>query len=139
MALLSPYLTFRGEAREAMEFYASVFGGEATFSTFAEFQMPVGGDETEQIMHSQLLTPAGFTLMGSDAPESMGAQADGNGTISLSGDEVDEIRGYFDKLAEGGQITMPLELAPWGDYFGQVTDRFGVNWMANIAGGNQPS
>ena len=62
-----------------------------------------------------------------------------NITISLSGDETEELRGYFDKLAEGGEIAMPLEQAPWGDYFGQLTDRFGVSWMVNIAGaGRRP-
>ena len=139
MALLNPYLNFEGNAREAMEFYASVFGGEATFSTFGEYQadgMPE--DEKDQIMHSQLTTPAGFTLMCADAPASMGMEASPNGTVSLSGDETDELRGYFEKLAEGGQIGVPLELAPWGDYYGQLTDRFGVSWMVNIAGGGQP-
>jgi PhnB protein len=91
-------------------------------------------DEKDQIMHSQLTTPAGFTLMVADAPASMGMKASPNGTISLSGDETEELRGYFEKLAEGGQIAMPLEQAPWGDYFGQLTDRFGVSWMVNIAG-----
>jgi PhnB protein len=135
MSLLNPYLNFEGNAREAMEFYASVFGGEATFSTFGEYQadgMP--DDEKDQIMHSQLTTPSGFTLMGADAPASMGMKASPSGTISLSGDETEELRGYFEKLAEGGQIAVPLEQAPWGDYFGQLTDRYGVSWMVNIAG-----
>ena len=61
-------------------------------------------------------------------------EASPNGTISLSGDETEELRGYFEKLAEGGQIAVPLEQAPWGDYFGQLTDRYGVSWMVNIAG-----
>lgn len=139
MALLNPYLNcFDGKAREAMEFYASVFGGEATFSTFGEYQMP-GLDESEadKIMHSQLTTPSGFTLMAADVPESMGMPATPNATISLSGDETDELRGYFEKLAAGGQVTVPLEQAPWGDYYGQVTDRYGIDWMVNIAGGDQ--
>jgi PhnB protein len=119
-----------------MEFYASVFGGEVTFSTFAEYQMPgIAEDEADKIMHSQLTTPAGFTLMAADVPKSMGMEVSPNGTLSLSGDEVEELRGYFERLAEGGQIAVPLELAPWGDHFGQVTDRFGVSWMTNIAGG----
>lgn len=136
MALLNPYLSFTGTTRAAMEFYASVFGGEVTFSTFGEMPMPgLADSDRDQIMHSQLTTPSGFTLMAADAPESMGMAAGPNGTVALTGDEVDELRGYFDKLAEGGEIAMPLELAPWGDYFGQLTDRFGVTWMANIAGG----
>ena len=139
MAVLNPYLSFRGNAREAMEFYKSVFGGELTLSTFAEFSMPdIGPEEADQIMHGQLTTPAGFTLMGADTPASMPLREGSSITISLSGDETDELRGYWDKLAEGGQVTMPLEAAPWGDWFGQLTDRFGVDWMVNIAGA-QPS
>ena len=138
MALLNPYLNFRGQAREAMEFYQSVLGGELTVSTFGEFQMPgVEDAEKDSIMHSQLTTPAGFTLMGADVPSHMPGEIS-NGTLSISGNETDEIRGYFDALAEGGQVGMPLDQAPWGDYFGQLTDRFGVSWLVNIAGPGQP-
>lgn len=136
MAVLNPYVMFTGNAREAMEFYRSVFGGDVTLSTFGDFQMPgVGEDEKDKIMHGQLTTPSGFTLMGADAPSTMPTQAGSNITISLSGGEVDELRGYWDRLADGGNVTMPLEKAPWGDWFGQLTDRFGVDWMVNISGG----
>lgn len=139
MALLNPYLNFEGNTREAMEFYASVFGGEVTYSAFGEIEMPgLAEQDKDQIMHSQLTTSSGFSLMAADAPASMGMAASPNGTIALTGDEVEELRGYFEKLAEGGQIGVPLELAPWGDYYGQLTDRFGVSWMVNIAGGGQP-
>jgi PhnB protein len=57
-----------------------------------------------------------------------------NITVSISGAESDQIRGYWDGLAAGGQVAMPLDQAPWGDYFGQLTDKFGVSWMVNIAG-----
>lgn len=135
MALLNPYLNFTGNTREAMEFYASVFGGEADFSTFGEMPMPGLADgDRDQIMHSQLSTPSGFTLMAADAPASMGMTASPNGTIALTGDEVDELSGFFQALAEGGRIDLPLEKAPWGDYFGQLTDKFGISWMVNIAG-----
>lgn len=134
MALLNPYLSFRGQAREAMEFYQAALGGELTVSTFGEFQMPgIDESEADNVMHSQLTTPGGFTLMGSDAPSTMPGEIS-NGTVSISGAEADEIRGYWDKLAEGGQVSMPLEQAPWGDYFGQLTDKFGIDWMVNIAG-----
>ena len=135
MAVLNPYLSFRGNAREAMEFYKSVFGGDLTLSTFSEFQMPgIGADEADKIMHGQLTTPAGFTLMGADTPASMQGSDVGNGTISISGAEADGIRSYWDKLADGGQVTMPLEQAPWGDSFGQLVDKFGMSWMVNISG-----
>ena len=139
MALLNPDLNFSGTTREAMQFYASVFGGDPTFSTFGDFQMPgIEADEADKIMHSQLATPSGFTLMAADVPAMMGGQAGPNGTVSISGNETDEIRGYFDRLADGGQVSMPLEQAPWGDYFGQVTDKFGVDWMVNISGPGAP-
>lgn len=135
MALLNPYLSFDARTREAMQFYAGVFGGEATFSTFADFgAAEPGSADADKVMHSQLVTPAGFTLMAADVPTSMGVELRPNGAIALSGNEVDELRGYFNRLAEGGQITLPLEQAPWGDYFGQVTDRFEVSWMVNIDG-----
>ena len=135
MALLNPYLTFRGDAREAMEFYKSVFGGELTLSTFGEFQMPgVDPDQADRIMHSQLTTPAGFTVMGADALASTPAAEGSSITISLSGSEADGLRGYWDRLADGGEVTMPLDRAPWGDSFGQLTDRFGTSWMVNISG-----
>jgi PhnB protein len=136
MAKLNPYLSFRDNAREAMDFYQSVFGGELTRSTFAEGGMPgVSADDADKVMHSQLESPAGFTLMASDTPPGMPAPSESsNITISLSGDEDAELRGYWDKLSEGGRVDMPLDQAPWGDYFGQLTDKFGIGWLVNIAG-----
>jgi PhnB protein len=130
---LNPYLSFRDNAREAMDFYHSVFGGELTRSTFAE--MP-GSDPAEQdkIMHSQLLTEGGLTLMCADTPSSMDVSPGTNFSVSLSGEDETELRGYWDKLIEGGTVTMPLDKAPWGDSFGMCVDRFGVPWLVNIAG-----
>jgi PhnB protein len=132
---LNPYINFRGQAREAVTFYASVFGGQPDISTFEGFAMP-GIDEAEKdlVMHSMLVAPNGFTLMVSDIPSSMPYNPGDNITISLSGDDEAELRGFWDALADGGRITLPLEKAPWGDSFGQLTDRFGINWMVNITG-----
>jgi PhnB protein len=135
MTRLNPYISFRGTAREAMEFYQSVFGGELDLSTFSDFQMPgVGEDEADLIMHGQLEAPGGMTLMGADTPSGMELPEGSSITISLSGDDETELRGYWDKLADGGTVTLPLEVAPWGDAFGQLVDKFGVSWMVNIAG-----
>jgi PhnB protein len=131
---LNPYISFKDNAREAMEFYHSVFGGNLTMSTFAEFQMAEDPAESDKIMHSQLDADNGMTLMGADTPNSMQFDDGSRVTISLSGESDAELRGYWDKLAEGGSVTMPLEQAPWGDSFGMCTDRFGVNWMVNITG-----
>ncbi|HEU5484810.1 MAG TPA: VOC family protein, partial [Microlunatus sp.] len=105
MALLNPYLSFSGNAREALEFYQSVFGGDLSVSTFGDFGMPGLPEEAaSQIMHGQLTTTAGFTVMGADAPPGMELPSTGNGTISISGDETDELRGYWNALAEGGRV-----------------------------------
>lgn len=127
---LNPYISFDGNGREALEFYRSVFGGELTISTFGDF----GGDPSiaDKVMHGQLDTPAGYTLMGSDVAPGMPAFTRGDGmTISLSGDD-EELGRYFEKLADGGQVTMALEKQAWGDLYGQVIDRFGVSWMVNV-------
>lgn len=131
---LNPYLNFRDGTREAMSFYAAVFGGELTMSTFAEAG-GMGVDEAEQgkVLHSQLDTESGLTLMAADVPSSM--EVAHNGTISLSGGDEMRLRGYWDRLTEGASITVPLETAPWGDAFGMFTDKFGVNWLVNITGG----
>jgi PhnB protein len=131
---LNPYLNFRQGAREAMQFYSGIFGGELTVSTFAENGgMGLPESEQDKVMHSQLVTGDGLTLMAADVPESMEIGA--NGTVSLSGDDDAALRGYWDGLVDGGSVTVPLEKAPWGDSFGMCTDRFGVAWMVNIAGG----
>jgi PhnB protein len=132
--LLNPYLNFRGNAREAIDFYQSVFGGELTTSTFAEFGMPVEPGEGDQIMHSQLTTSSGFTLMAADTPSHMDFTVGTNVSVSLSGEDEAELRGYWDKLSDGATIAQPLEAAPWGDSFGMLIDRFGIGWLVNISG-----
>lgn len=130
---LNPYLSFEDSARAAMEFYKSVFGGTLTLSTFGEAGMSQAEGDKDKIMHGQLETPAGYTLMGSDTPASMGAPRP-NGAVSLSGDDEASLKAYWDKLSVGGTVFVPLEKAPWGDSFGMLADKFGVSWMVNIAG-----
>jgi PhnB protein len=129
---LNPHLSFRDNAREAMEFYESVFGGSLTLNTFAE--MPMSDDPAEQnkIMHGMLETENGLSLMGADTPDSM--EVSPNGTVALSGDDEPTLRGYWDGLSTGGAVAVPLEKAPWGDIFGMCTDRFGITWMVDIVG-----
>jgi PhnB protein len=130
---LNPYLSFRDNAREAMEFYQSVFGGELTFSTFGEFQASDDLAEQEKVMHSLLSTDGGLVLMASDTPNRMDLTPGSNFSISLSGTDEPELRGYWAMLSDGGTVAMPLGPAPWGDTFGMCSDRFGVNWLINIA------
>ena len=133
-SILNPYLNFRGSAREAMDFYRSVFGGEVQRSTFAEYQMAQDPADNDLIMHSQLTSPAGFTLMAADVPAHMDFTQGSSISISLSGDDEAELTGYWQKLSEGATISQPLEKAPWGDSFGMLTDKFGITWLVNISG-----
>ena len=130
---LNPYLQFRDTARPAMEFYREVFGGDLTMSTFGEFGDPAmpGADG---IMHASLKTPSGYTLMASDTPPGMDYSPGSAISVSLSGDDRDELRGYWEKLSAAGTVSLPLEKQMWGDEFGQCTDRFGIAWLVNIAG-----
>jgi PhnB protein len=129
---LNPYIGFSDNARQAMEFYKEVFGGELAINTFGEYGDP-GSPGADNVMHAQLETDRGFTLMASDTPPGMQRNPGDNITISLSGDDAAELRGYWDKLSDGGTVTMPLEKQMWGDEFGMCTDRFGVPWVVNIS------
>ena len=128
---LNPYIGFTDNARQAMEFYKEVFGGELTLNTFGEYGQPDSPD-ADKIMHAQLETDNGFTLMGADTPTGMERNPGDTITISLSGDDADVLRGYWDKLSGGGTVTMPLEKQMWGDEFGMCVDQFGIPWMVNI-------
>ncbi|UKA61102.1 VOC family protein [Arthrobacter sp. FW306-04-A] len=131
---LNPYISFRDSAGEAMAFYKSVFGGELTQSTFAEFHASEDPAESDKIMHSALKTDNGLLLMAADTPNSMDYSPGNNISVSLSGDDEAELRGYWDGLADGGTVTVPMEKAPWGDIFGMLTDKFGIAWLVNVTG-----
>ncbi|WP_040691367.1 VOC family protein [Nocardia vinacea] len=129
---LNPYISFSDSARTALEFYRDVFDGTLAMQTFGDM-----GDKdapgADLIMHGMLETPSGFTLMASDTPPGMEYKPGSSISISLSGDDADELRGYWDKLCAGGTVTVPLEKQMWGDEFGMCLDRFGIAWMVNIA------
>ena len=129
---MNPYLSFRDNAAEAMSYYQSVFGGTLESTSFAEMNASDDPSEAEKVMHSVLTTDNGFVLMGSDTPNGMDLDAGSSISISLSGNDAEELRGYWDRLLDGGQMTLPLEQAPWGDLFGMLTDRYGINWMISI-------
>src|SRR5215210_8529335 len=129
---LNPYISFGGDARQAMEFYEEVYGGTLNINTFGESGAP-DSPEADKIMHALLETKSGFTLMASDTPPGMEHNPGDNIAVSLSGDDGDELRGYWEKLSTGGTIGVPLEKQMWGDEFGMCVDRFGVPWMVNIS------
>jgi PhnB protein len=132
-SVLNPYISFDGNARDAMETYHGIFGGDLAMNTFGEYgqaDTPVA----DKIMHGRLETPNGMTLMAADTPPEMKHEPGNNIAISLSGTDADadELRGYWANLVEGGQVTVPLERQMWGDEFGMCVDRFGIAWMVNI-------
>jgi PhnB protein len=129
---LNPYVSFSGDARAAMEFYADVFGGSLTLSTYGEFGSP-DAPEADKIMHGLLETSSGFTIMGADTPPDMPLNRGDDVALSLSGDDGDELRGYWERLSDGGTVSVALEKQMWGDEFGMCVDRFGVRWMVNIS------
>ena len=128
---LNPYISFNGTARQAMEFYKSVFGGELVLNTFGESGAP-DTDFADKIMHAMLETDSGYAIMGSDTPPGMPYNPGANVSISLSGDDGDELRGYWTKLSASGTVSVPLEKQMWGDEFGACEDQFGISWMVNI-------
>ncbi|BCW54508.1 MULTISPECIES: VOC family protein [Micrococcaceae] len=131
--ILNPYISFRDNAREALNFYQQVFGGELTLSTFGDFQASEDPAEAEKIMHGMLITTQGLVLMGADTPNSMEYHPGSAISISLSGDDEVELRGYYEQLSgDGGAVTVPMEKSPWGDIFGMCTDRYGVAWLVNV-------
>ena len=128
---LNPYLNFKDNTRDAMEFYRTVFGGKLDLSTFKEYHASTDPSEDDKIMHS-VLDADGITFMASDTPDRMEYKPGTNFSMSLSGDDEAELTGYYDKLADGGTVTMPLNKAAWGDTFGMVIDKYGTTWLVNI-------
>jgi PhnB protein len=132
--VLNPYLSFKDNAREAMEYYQGVFGGKLDLQTFKDLHAAQDPAEENLVMHSVLTGDNGITFMASDTPARMEYAPGSNFSMSLSGDDESALSGYFNKLADGGKVTMPLEKAIWGDTFGMLVDKFGVTWLVNISG-----
>ncbi len=133
---VNPYLNFDGRAEEAFDFYQSIFGGE--FSAKIAMSDAPGGDklpeaEQNRIMHIGLPIGGGAILMASDILPSMGHKYEpGNNVyISLHPDSKEEADRLFNGLAEGGEVEMPIADQFWGDYYGSLTDKFGIKWMVN--------
>ncbi|HEX2896157.1 MAG TPA: VOC family protein [Marmoricola sp.] len=129
---LNPYISFGDSAREAMTFYQRALGGSLEMHTFGEYGA-ANEPYADLVMHAMLQTEDGLVLMASDSPPGMSRTVGNNITISLSGDDEALLRERFEKLAEGGSVDVPLEKQMWGDVFGQLTDRFGIGWLVDIA------
>lgn len=132
MIRLNPYLAFTNTGKEAMEFYHSIFGGKIVINTFKESGMPFQPGEENKLMHGMVETENGLAIMASDTPDNVEHHVGTNVSLSLSGDD-EVLREYWNKLSQGGTIRQPLEQAPWGDTFGMLTDKFGIEWMVNIS------
>lgn len=139
-----PYFTFNGNARQAMEFYHSIFGGDMRAVTFGEFQaVPAGDPAYEWVMHTAI-TGGVITLAASDydprlVPGNEPYVVGNHLSISLWGDDLEEGRGYFEKLSEGATVVMPFESQMWGDTYGQLIDRFGIEWSVNVGRNPAPA
>jgi PhnB protein len=129
---LNPYIAFDGgDARAALEFYHSVFGGKLDVSTFGDFGTPdpaLAG----KVMHGMVVADNGMTVMAADSPPGLTHVPGNNIAVSLSGDEPETMRRWWAALADGGSVGTPLEKQMWGDEFGTCTDKFGIEWMVNI-------
>ncbi len=133
MTQINAYLNFDTEAREALSFYQSIFGGDIELNTFGEFGME--GEVADQVMHSSLTTPD-FVLMASDTPPGMTRVPGRTVSMCISGEDEEQLQRWWDQLTDGGEVGMQLEKQMWGDVYGDVVDKYGVQWMMNI---NQPS
>ncbi|MFC8285546.1 VOC family protein [Streptomyces cyaneofuscatus] len=140
---LNPYISFDGNARQAMKFYQEVFGGELEVSTATDSgpansdsadSGPADAFDADKVLHARLDTPKGYTVMAWDVPEGVPYRPGSDVAVYLGGDD-DELRVRFERLSEGGTVTMPLEKQPWGDEAGALVDRFGITWMVNIGQG----
>ena len=129
---LAPYLNFSGNTREAMEFYTSVLGGQLEMQTFGESGMHASEENKNKIMHATLKNDA-LSFMASDGNAEHPVHMGNNIHMSIMGTDEATLTKYFNGLAEGGNVDMPLAKQFWGDTFGMFTDKFGVHWMVNIS------
>src|SRR5258708_2907063 len=133
---LTPYLNFDRETAEAMKFYQSVLGGDLKMQTFGESGTPVPEEEKNLIIHADLKNDA-LSFMASDGGKDHPVEMGSNIHMSIAGTDEVLLTKYFNGLAEGGKVDMPLAKQFWGDTFGMLTDKFGVHWMVNISSSEQ--
>lgn len=134
--ILSPYLTFNGNAAEAMKYYHAILGGELNLQTFGDAKMARTPEEKDRIVHANLKSGS-LSIMASDSMLERPAKFGDNVHLSISGSDEEKLTKIFNGLAEGGKVDMPLAKQFWGDTYGQLTDRFGIHWMVNITAGTQ--
>jgi PhnB protein len=142
------HLNFRGDARAALEFYATVFGGQVTIATYGDFGMPKEAPGADNVVFGQVETEDGFRVMAYDIPGQSGGSASAAGStrrengvtvtdqpffVSVRGETLDEVEAYWQKLSVGASIVEPLAASTWSPGFGMLTDGFGVTWILDVA------
>lgn len=142
------HLNFRGDARMALEFYQQVFGGQLTIATYGDFGMPKDAPGADKVVFGQVENGDGFRVMGYDIPGATGGSAEHAGSthrdngvtitnqpffISVRGQTLDDVQGYWGKLSVGASIIEPLAPSAWSPGFGMLTDTFGVTWILDVA------
>ncbi|MCS4277678.1 PhnB protein [Mycetocola sp. BIGb0189] len=142
------HLNFHGDARQALEFYAAVFGGQSTIATYADFGMPAELPGAQDVVFGRVESDRGFRVMAYDIPGSTGGSAAQGGTthrengttittspffVSVRGESLAEVTGYWEALSAGATIVEPLAASAWSAGFGMLTDRFGVTWVIDVA------
>jgi PhnB protein len=142
------HLNFRGEARAALEFYGSVFGGQPTIATYGDFGMPKDVPGADNVVFGQVETADGFRVMAydipgasSDATPTFGSARRENGVtltdqpffVSVRGETLDEIERYWNALSADATVVEALAVSAWSPGFGMLTDRFGVTWILDVA------
>lgn len=127
---VEPYLFFKGNCREAMEFYKGIFGGEIFLQTYGQVGAATDSTPADYVMHASL-KGGEVELMASDTAEASPVAA--KVSISLGGEDEDQLRSIFDQLSEGVEVKYPLKKEFWGDIFGSITDKYGIDWLVNIS------
>ncbi|MBO3089735.1 VOC family protein [Cellulomonas dongxiuzhuiae] len=127
------HLNFRGQARDALELYRSVFGGDLTAVTYAQAGAVTDPLEADQVMWGQVASAAGFRVMAYDVPSHTAYEPGVNPVfVSVRGTDADELRGHWENLAVGASVRVPLAEAAWSPLYGMLTDRFGVTWVLDL-------
>lgn len=131
MKTISPYLIFQGNCEEAITFYKKCFGGKVEIRRFGDTEMPVEDSYKDKVMHGELTVNDDIKIMFSDGAPHKKVSHGTNIQLNIEFKDPDIMESVFNKLAEGGKITMPVEITFWNAKFGMLVDKFGVLWMLN--------
>lgn len=134
MITVTNHLNFRGDARAALEFYRSVFGGDLTVVTYKDAQNVQDPSEADQVMYGQVAAENGFRVMAYDVPSRLPWDAGENAFfVSVRGDSEEEIAPLWEKLSDGATVVQPLAPSGWTPLYGMLADRFGITWVLDVA------